>query len=221
VIKVEIPRGAVQKAIGQEKIALAVRVREGLERATREAILNPLRAHTAAALKGGRIATTWRVALFPDPPNHTLRPSAMIYTMAPHIIRVHDAGAVIVPKSGRKFLAIPTAAVPRQGSERKHLTMAQMEKRAGPWRILAADNGRFVVVGKHHSQVKRLRRRHRLRIEEGEKSFSASKDRTVYFILVPEVRLPKRLNVAGVMAAGRARLPAIIQAKVSYRPSND
>ncbi|MBX6747733.1 MAG: hypothetical protein IRY87_37345, partial [Acetobacteraceae bacterium] len=124
--------------LGDLRQALAAEVRAGERaamtaiRAETEQVRQELRQQVMSAFGGrGRgIAHAWRARVFPSS-GQSLRPAGLVWTRAPNVIDAFERGAVIRPKGGRKFLAIPTgfnAARGRRGRGEKGLrvTPAQM-----------------------------------------------------------------------------------------------
>lgn len=113
--------------------------------------------------------------------------SVTVSSTAPLILSAFADGATILARRGR-WLAIPTAAVPL-GKRRRFLTPAEVEARFGrPLRFIPAPGGRTAVL---------------------------VDDRTVLFVLAPQVTLAKRFDLAGAVAeAGRA-LPERIERHLS------
>jgi hypothetical protein len=163
---------------------------------------------TGAGL-GRRLAGSVRRAVYPKgqpSPNA----AALIWTKAPEIIGAHERGAVIRSANGF-YLAIPTAAAGR-GSRGARLTPGEWEARRGV-RL------RFVYRGSRPS----------LLVADGARLNSrglgvASRSRTgrgvatvPIFVLLPQVRLKKRLDLQGAARDAALALPARIRAAAAQR----
>src|ERR671918_2027717 len=190
----------------------------GIERAvangTRDAgrgLRTELRRQVASAGLGQRLANSWRDKHYP---NQRLDAASLVYTKAPQIIRAFDEGAAIRSRRGR-FLAIPTESAPRKGTDGRRISPSTFpEHRFGPLRFVPrqSDPSLLVVDGLRAS----------LSRQTGElRGFRRATDRArrsgqgvttvVMFVLVPQVKLPKRLDVARAVERWSAQLPALIE----------
>lgn len=104
---------ALQKELARIDKIEAKRIREGTDGLKAE-----LRSDTARAL-GPRIAAAWQSRFYPDDK------AGFVYSKAPKIIAFNMSDAMVRPLGGRKFLAIPTAMVPRRGKRR--MTVEEVE----------------------------------------------------------------------------------------------
>lgn len=106
---------ALQRELTRIDKAAAKRIKDGTD-----GLKSELRADTARAL-GPRIAAAWQSRFYEEDK------AGFVYTKTPKIIAFNMSNAVIRPISGRKFLAIPTSNVPRQGRYRRRMTPEQVE----------------------------------------------------------------------------------------------
>lgn len=139
-----------------------------------------LRDRVVSAGLGPKLAASWRVGGL-----HTgaTAVSVTVSSSAPLILTAFAEGATILARRGR-WLAIPTAAVPR-GNRRRFLTPAEVEARRGrPLRFIPVPGGRTAVL---------------------------VDDRTVLFVLVPQVTLAKRFDLASAVAEIERALPERIE----------
>ena len=181
---------------------------------TREAgraLRTELRRQVGSASLGQRLANSWRDMHYP---NQKLDAASLVYTKAPQIIRAFDEGAVIRSKRGR-FLAIPTEKAPRKGTDARRISPSTFpEHRLGPLRFVPRRSGPSLLV------VDGLRAS--LSRKTGDlRGFRRATDRArrsgqglttvVMFLLVPQVKLRKRLDVARVAERWSAQLPALIE----------
>jgi Family of unknown function (DUF6441) len=166
-----------------------------------------LRRQVSSAGLGQRLANSWRDKHYR---NQKLDAASLVYTKAPQIIRAFDEGAVIRSKRGR-FLAIPTENASRKGSDGKRNNPSTFpEHRFGPLRFVPRSSGpSLLVVDGLRSSVSR---------KTGElRGFRRATDRgqglatVVMFLLVPQVKLRKRLDVARAAERWSAQLPALIE----------
>ena len=141
-------------------------------------------------------------------------PRAWSTPKAPQIIRAFDEGAVIRSRRGR-FLAIPTENAPRKGTDGQRLSPSTFpEHRFGPLRFVPRPSGPSLLV------VDGLRASFSRKTGEL-RGFRRASDRAqrtgtglatvVMFLLVPQVKLAKRLDVARAAERWSAQLPALIE----------
>jgi len=157
---------------------------------------------------GSRLARTIRSEVYPRQ-----RPSsnaaALVWTRAPVLIDAFDRGALIRSSDGF-FLAIPTEAAGQRGLGRTRVTPGGWEQRTGirlrfVYRsplpsLLVADDARMTTRGRAVLNRRRAR-------ADGTRTGSMT---IPIFILVPQVRLRKRLDLARDAEAWAARLPRLI-----------
>ena len=137
-----------------------------------------------------------------------------MYTKAPQIVRAFDEGAVIRSRRGR-FLAIPTENAPRKGTDGKRVSPSTFpEHRFGPLQFVPRQNGPSLLVvdglrASYSRQTGQLRgfRRATDRARRSGQGLAT----VVMFLLVPQVKLRKRLDVARVAERWSAQLPALIE----------
>ena len=170
-----------------------------------------LRRQVSSAGLGQRLANTRRDRHYP---NQKLDAASLVYTKAPQIIRAVDEGALIRSKRGR-FLAIPTENAPTKGPDGKRISPSTFpEHRFGPLRFVPRPSRPSLLV------VDGLRASFSRKTEEL-RGFRRATDRArqsgqglttvVMFLLVPQVKLPKRLDVARAVERWSAQLPALIE----------
>jgi hypothetical protein len=170
-----------------------------------------LRRQAGSAGLGQRLANSWRDKHYP---NQKLDAASLVYTKAPQIIRAFDEGAVIRSRRGR-FLAIPTENAPRKGTDGKRIRPSTFpEHRFGPLRFVPRRSGpSLLVVEDLRASVSR---------KTGQlRGFRRATDRVrargdglatvVMFLLVRQVKLPKRLDVARAAERWSGQLPALIE----------
>jgi hypothetical protein len=181
---------------------------------TREAgrgLKTELRRQVASAGLGQRLANSWRDKHYP---NQKLDAASLIYTKAPQIIRAFDQGAVIRSRRGR-FLAIPTQNAPRSGTDGKRISPSTFpEHRFGPLRFVPRQSGPslLVVDGLRASFSRKTRQlRGFRRATDRARRSGQGLATVVMFVLVPQVKLPKRLDVARAAERWSGQLPALIE----------
>jgi Family of unknown function (DUF6441) len=195
-------------------------IERGVANGTRDAgrgLKTELRRQVASAGLGQRLANSLRDKHYP---NQKLDAASLVYTKAPQIIRAFDEGAVIRSKRGR-FLAIPTENAPRKGADGRRISPSTFpEHRFGPLRFVPRPSGPslLVVDGLRASYSRKSGELRGFRRATGRARHSGQDLTTVVmFLLVPQVKLRKRLDVA--RAAGRwyGQLPALIEEAVGRR----
>ena len=165
----------------------------------------------ASAGLGQRLANSWRDKHYP---NQKLDAASLVYTKAPQIIRAFDEGAVIRSRRGR-FLAIPTENAPRKGTDGKRISPSTFpEHRFGPLRFVPRQSGPrcwwWTGCGPRSAGKTGQLRGFRRATERARRS-GQGLTTVVMFLLVPQVKLSKRLDVARAAEHWSAQLPALIE----------
>jgi Family of unknown function (DUF6441) len=170
-----------------------------------------LRRQVTSAGLGQRLANSWRDKYYP---NRKLDAASLVYTKAPQIVRAFDEGAVVRSERGR-FLAIPTENAPRKGTDGRRIKPSTFpEHRFGPLRFVPRPSGPSLLVvdglrASYSRQTGQLRgfRRATDRARRSGQGLTT----VVMFLLVPQVKLRKRLDVARAAERWSAQLPALIE----------
>jgi Family of unknown function (DUF6441) len=170
-----------------------------------------LRRQVASDGLGQRLANSWRDRHYP---NRKLDAASLVYTKAPQIIRAFDEGAVIRSKR-RRFLAIPTENAPRKGTDGRRISPSTFpEHRFGPLRFVLRSSGPSLLVvdglrASYSRQTGQLRgfRRATDRAQRSGQGLAT----VVMFVLVPQVKLRKQLDVARAAERWSAQLPVLIE----------
>ena len=173
------------------------RIERGVAAGIKEAgvgLKGDLRKQVVAAGLGSRLARTWRSRAYPNKGHDA---ATLVWSKAPQIIRTFDEGAVIRSKSGL-WLAIPTPAAPKRGVGGKRINPGNFpEHRFGPLRfiyrrgrpsLLVVDSVRINKSGRVGRRAKGGAFTKTGRMKQGIAT-------VVMFIMVPQVRLKKRLDV--------------------------
>jgi hypothetical protein len=170
-----------------------------------------LRRQVGSAGLGQRLANSWRDKHYP---NQKLDAASLVYTKAPQIIRAFDEGAVIRGKRGR-FLAIPTENAPRRGTDGNRISPSTFpEHRFGPLRFVPRQSGPSLLVvdglrasfSRKSGTLRGFRRATDRARARGEGLTAV-----VMFLLVLQVKLSKRLDVARAAERWSGQLPALIE----------
>jgi hypothetical protein len=170
-----------------------------------------LRRQVSSAGLGQRLANSWRDRHYP---NRKLDAASLVYTKAPQIVRAFDEGAVIRSRRGR-FLAIPTENAPRKGTNGKRISPSTFpEHRFGPLQFVPRLSGSSLLVvdglrasfSRKTGELRGFRRATGRTLQSG-----AGLTTVVMFLLVPQVKLSKRLNVTRAAERWSSQLPALIE----------
>jgi hypothetical protein len=180
-------------------------------RAAGRGLKTDLRREVTSASLGQRLANSWRDKHYQ---NQKLDAASLVYTKAPQIIRAFDEGAVIRSLRGR-YLAIPTENAPRKGTDGKRIRPSMFpEHRFGPLRFVPRQSGPSLLVvdglrASYSRQTGQLRgfRRATDRVRRSGQGLTT----VVMFLLVPQAKLPKRLDVVPAAERAVAQLPALIE----------
>jgi hypothetical protein len=189
--------------------AMAAEIRAGekaVTAATREAgngLKTAWRAQITGAGLGQRLARTIRSERFPKG-KPSLNAAALVWSKAPLIIGAHETGPLIRSKDGF-WLAIPTTAAGKS-SRGGRITPGEWERRTGlRLRFVYRRSGPSLLVAEG-----RLNTRGRA---VASRSKSGRGLATVpIFLLVPQVRLPKRLDLARDAERAQNSVPGLIVA---------
>jgi hypothetical protein len=180
-------------------------------RAAGQGLKTELRRQVGSAGLGQRLANSWRDKHYP---NQQLDAASLVYTKAPQIIRAFDEGAVIRSRRGR-FLAIPTESAPRKGTDGKRISPSTFpEHRFGPLRFVPRPSGPSLLVvdglraslSRNTGELRGFRRATDRARARGEGVTTV-----VMFLLVPQVKLRRRLDVVRAAERWSTQLPALIE----------
>ena len=188
---------AEEVKVGEQAATAAVRqVGEGLKSAWRAQIVG--------AGLGTRLAKTIQSQAYPKS-GQSLNAAVVVWSKAPVIVGAHDTGPLIRSRNGF-WLAIPTPAAgkplrggritPREWERRNGLGLRFVYRRSGPSLLVA--EGRLNTKGRAV--------RSRSRIGRGVATVPI-------FLLVPQVKLPKRLDLLRDAVRAREALPGLMVAK--------
>jgi hypothetical protein len=207
-IELQFDARQIEAALEDERVALAKRLRLATEQAGRELLLLPARDITRSALHSSKLATTWRGRAFPKEPRNTLSPAFFVSTRAPAIIFAHETGPAIRPLGGKRYLWIPTENVPR-GRGGKPLGPGELGPKLGGFKFLPLRNGGLAAYAMAARAMKRRHRRsggHALGWKASDNKSNG--ERVIFYILKPQVRLRKRLDLARLAEAAGAKYAA-------------
>lgn len=161
------------------------------------------RAQITRARLGQRLANTIRSKTFPAA-GESLEAAALIWSNAPQIIGAHDTGPLIRSKDGF-WLAIPTPAAGK-GTRGKALTPGEWERRRGlRLRFVYRRGGPSLLVADGRLNSRGLGVASRSKTGRGQSTVPI-------FLLVPQVKLAKRLSLARDAERAQAAIPGLILA---------
>lgn len=158
---------------------------------------------TGAGL-GRRLANSIRSQNFPRS-GESLDAAALVWSKAPVIVGAHDTGPLIRSKNGF-WLAIPLPAAGK-GLRGGRITPGEWERRRGlRLRFVYRRRGPSLLVAEGRLNSRGLGVASRSKTGRG-------KTTAPIFLLVPQVKLPKRLNLARDAARAHDAVPELIVAK--------
>ena len=187
-------------------------------KAAGDGLKESLRKQVVAAGLGARLSRSWRDRTYANKGHDAV---SMVWSKAPQIMLAFDRGALIKGKGGN-WLAIPTPAAPKRGVGGKRITLAtfptarygplRMVRRSGRSALLVVDDVRVSAkTGRVGRQAKGGGRTKSGRYKKGIAT-------VVMFVLVRQVKLRRRLNVARAVEAWVRRLPVLIRRQVQTTP---
>ena len=161
------------------------------------------RAQITRARLGQRLANTIRSKTYPAA-GESLEAAALIWSNAPQIIGAHDTGPLIRSKDGF-WLAIPTPAAGK-GTRGKALTPGEWERRRGlRLRFVYRRGGPSLLVADGRLNSRGLGVASRSKTGRGQSTVPI-------FLLVPQVKLSKRLSLERDAERAQAAIPGLIVA---------
>lgn len=179
-----------------------------------DGLKSSLRRQVISAGLGTRLARSWRSRAYP---NKGFDAATLVWSKAPQIIRTFDQGTVIKSKSGF-WLAIPTAAAPKRGVGGKRITPSNFpEHRFGPLRFVyrRGQPSLLVVDGVRVSgKTGRVGRRAKGGSFTKTGRIKSGITTVVMFVMVPQVKMPKRLDVRRAAEVWSRRTPHLIDRKM-------
>lgn len=199
--------GDLGRIMAEEVKAAEKAVTAGVGEAA-EGLKTELRTQVTNAGLGPRLARAWRSETYPRG-QASISAAGLVWSKAPGIIRVYENGAIIRSKNGF-YLAIPAAAAGRFGDGGRKITPGGWERRTGQrLRFVYRRNAASLLVADN------MRARTGKRGGYSRASAAALRNKrglvTVpIFILVPQVTVRKRLDVASAAQRWVDRLPGLV-----------
>ena len=199
--------GDLRTILEDAQNSLADALRLGTEIASKH-LQNDLRGQVADAGLGMGLEKAWRLQMYPTG-RRTLRPAGLVYSKATALHRAFENGAVIRAEKAR-FLAIPmpaaeqmgfaTTAISRKGgavpgnqlrrASRVYALIAKLG--AQNIRIVKLSNGRRMIVWVRGGSARKRTFRGR-----GTAQTVSAGQGVALFLLVPQVTITPRLDIAG------------------------
>ncbi|MCE8512295.1 hypothetical protein KBY22_06295 [Ruegeria pomeroyi] len=162
------------------------------------------RGQIAQAGLGRRLANSIRSQTFPKV-GESLNAAALVWSKAPVIIGAHDTGPLIRSKDGF-WLVIPTEAAGK-GLKGGRITPGEWERRRGlRLRFVYRRRGPSLLVAEGRLNSRGLGVASRSKTGRGRATVPI-------FLLVPQVRLPKRLDLARDAEKALDSVPGLIVAR--------
>ena len=187
------------KAAGSAVVAGTRRAADGLKQ--------EMRTQVASAGLGRRLANSWRGKIYE---NKELNAAGRVWTKAPTIMRAFDDGVTIKSKKGL-WLAIPTPAAPRRGVGGKRISPSTFpEHRFGRLRFVYRGGGKPSLLVVDGLRARGGKRGGFSRAGKRARATGRGLTTVVMFIMVPQVRLRKRLDFTGAGRRWQRRLPQLI-----------
>ena len=187
------------KAAGSAVVAGTRRAVDGLKQ--------EMRAQVTSAGLGRRLATSWRGKIYE---NKKLNAAGRVWTKAPTIMRAFDEGVTIKSKKGL-WLAIPTPSAPRRGVGGKRISPSTFpEHRFGRLRFVYRGSGKPSLLVVDGLRARGGKRGGFSRAGKRARATGRGLATVVMFIMVPQVRLRKRLDFTGAGRHWQQRLPRLI-----------
>lgn len=212
---------SLAKDMEKEFVTITGAIKAGTKEAA-EGLKHDLRQQITGAGMGTKLANAWRSSVYN---NQGYNPAGFVYTRAPEIIEAFDKGVLIKPKAGGIWLAVPTATAPKRGTDGKRITpLTFPESKLGKLEFIYRETGpSFLVVqnvrasySKKTGQLRGFRKASETALRTGRGLTTA-----IMFILIRQVKLEKRLDVATVAKVWGERLPDLIEKEHTRRANAD
>ncbi len=179
-------------------------------KAAGDGLKGSLRKQVIAAGLGARLSRTWRGRAYN---NQGYNAASLVWSKAPRIIYAFDEGVTIRSKDGF-WLAIPTAAARNLSIGGKRINPSNFpEHRFGPLRFVYR-RGKSSLLVVDDVRVNAKTGRTGRRAKGGGRTKSGSYKQGIatvaMFVLVPQVKLRKRLDIAGAVRQWTGRLPDLV-----------
>lgn len=155
-----------------------------------------------AAGLGRRLSGSIRSADYPRGRN-SINAAALVWSKAPTVVAAHEQGPLIRSREGL-WLAIPTPAAGRDVGGRRHTPLSWQRRTGLKLRHVFRGSGRPSLLVAE-ARVDRRGRAMASRSKQGRGVATVP-----IFVLVPQVRLRKRLDLVGAAARWADQVPGLI-----------
>lgn len=197
--------GSMKRIMEAERKAGEAAAFAGVDAAT-QGMKGELRGQIERAGLGRRLANTWRSKTYPAD-RRSLKPGGFVWSKAPEIVSTFAEGAKITAKNGQ-FLAIPLPAAGKYADGRKRVTPGSWERAHGQRLRFVYRRGRNSLLV---AEGARLNTRGVAVARKGKGS--ATRGVTIpIFVLVPQVRIRKRLDIDAAVDKWGGMVPTLIAA---------
>lgn len=200
--------GDIYRMMEQEIDAAEVGVTRGI-RAASEGLKAEWRGQIIAAGLGQRLANTVRAATYPSRLN-SISAASLAYSRAPEVVDAHDRGALIRSEKGL-WLAIPLGEVAKMRGRKVEGGRASSRITPRGWELRTGMALRFVYrPGKFPLLVTDGRTNKAGRAVRSRSKTGKGLQTIPIFILVPQVKLRRKLDLDRASDAWGERLPGLI-----------
>lgn len=202
--------GKLNEVLRDEARVAERAVSNAIRKAT-DGLKQDLRQQVVSAGFGNRLSKSWRSKLYPAGAA-SIEAAGLVFSKAPVIIRAFDEGAVIRSKNG-VWLAIPSPAAPKKGVGGKRINPSNFpEHRFGRLRFVYRPRVSLLVVDNARASFSRKTGQLRGFRKASDSALRTGRGLTtvVMFFLVPQVRLPKKLDIDRQANRWRGRIPALL-----------
>lgn len=174
---------------------------------------NSVRAMTRSAFKSGRLPNSWQSKIYG---RDSFNPAGMIYSKAPVIMRAFSEGTLIKSADGF-FLAVPTENCPKSYTGKRVTPMNWPKEVYGPLEFIYVGHGKPSMLAATNapgaSESRRTRSILGRQIRGGARG-KITLEKMVMFILLPQVKLDKRIDPERVIKAAGDAIPDRITARL-------
>jgi hypothetical protein len=202
-------KGDLKKFMMQELADAGAGITKGVETVTMD-LKGKLRDQVRSAGLGDRLANAWRGKYYP---NKVLNAAGMVWSNARDIHHAFEEGSLIRGKEGQ-YLAIPTIFAKRLAGigRKKKVTPKELIERGVTMYLLAANTygpgkpRRPTLVARELFMTADGRTSTRTHTKSGKRR-EGTRTRLPLFVLVPQVKLRRRLDIGGAFAWAVEELP--------------
>ncbi len=185
--------GNLRAYLQQQKNQAEVAVTNGIKEIATN-IKTDLRTQVLNAGLGNKLAKTWQAKFYPKH-QKSISAAGVVTSRATKIIRAFNDGVVIKSLRGA-FLAIPTEHAPKRGLNNKRISPSNFpEHRYGKLRFIYVNGQMSLLVVNKPSRSKRK---------------NAEPKSVVMFILIPQVKMKKKLDYMVAVNKWLPQIPAAI-----------